>query len=199
MTTSFSKLDIIIADIKIWENDLRGLDDGLLKNQLLHNVAPFLRGTMVAVGVELAEQAQILADQSAALEELIEQEGGFLQPDMANDLKAVFMVGMAIVGIIESEGITLPNELKNKQLRDAMKLYKTNTTILLDQIDAITNIDEGEDDDNNTDDELHGQGEEPGDDDTGDDDTGDDDDGDGDDGDGDGATPITASAEESKA
>ena len=190
MTTSFSKLDIIIADIKIWENDLRGLDDGLLKNQLLHNVAPFLRGIMVAVGVELAEQAQILADQSAALEELIEQEGGFLQPDMANDLKAVFMVGMAIVGIIESEGITLPNELKNKQLRDAMKLYKTNTTILLDQIDAITNIDEGEDDDNNTDDELHGQGEEPGDDDTGDD---------GDDGDGDGDGDGDASTEESKA
>jgi len=196
-TTSFSKLDRIIADIKIWEGDLRGLEDGILKNQLLHNVAPFLKGVMEAVGVELSEQAGLLADQAGALEELIDQEEGFLQPGMASDLKAVFMVGMAIVGILESEGTTLSNELKNRQLRDAMKLYKTNTTILLEQIDAITNNDEDDDDDDddNTGDELHGQGEG-----TGDDDDGDGDDADGDeDGDKDGATPITADAEGSEA
>lgn len=171
-TTSFSALDRQLADIKIWKDDLRSLEDGVLKNQLLHNVAPFLEGILKTTGGELAEQATMLADQAEALEIAIDEHGDFLQPEMANDLTATFVLGMTIVGIIESEGITLENELMNKQLKDAMKLYKNNTTILLEQIEEITNEDEDDNDDDNDDtrgstSDVHGQSENAGGDDTG--------------------------------
>ena len=145
--TNFSKLNRVAANIKIWENDLKGIDDGPLKSELLFNIAPILKEMVNAFGEELSEQATLLADQADALEEMIDQEGDFLQPDTANDIKATFTLGLAIIDILESEGVVLENELKNKQLKDGIKLYVNNTAILLDHIESITN--EDEDDDNN--------------------------------------------------
>jgi hypothetical protein len=161
--TSFSSLERVIADVGLWKKEVRAAGTPLtpddlaawLKSELINNVAPFFESLGKAVIGEFAEQAEILVGQAGALEELIDREGDFLQPEMASDLIATYQIGLAIVEILEIEKVVLPNELKNKQLRDLVKLYKTNTAILLEQIVAITN-DEDEDDDN---DDIHGQSE----------------------------------------
>lgn len=156
--TNFSDLDRVLADVKIWKNDLRNTPTAMTleelvawtKNQLMHNVAAFFESQSKAVGGELADMGE-------ALGELIDQEGDFLHSDTADDLAATFLIGMAIVNIIESENIVLDDELKNKKLRDAMKLYKNNTTILLKQIEDITNPEEEDEDDGTGASDVHGE------------------------------------------
>lgn len=152
--TNFNQLDRVLASIKLWEGDLKDTPEDpaapelskQVKSQFLHNVVPFFRSMILAVGEEFSEQATLLASQAEALEEMIEQEEGFLQPEMADNLKATFQIGMVIIGILESESIVLDNELKNRKLHEAMDLFKNNTTILVDQIDQITNEDDDDDD-----------------------------------------------------
>jgi hypothetical protein len=160
-STSFSKLDRVSADIKLWKEDIQGLDDGPLKEQFMHNVAPFFEQLIAAIDSELSEVAGEMLSQGEAIQELIDREEGFLTLEMSQNLKTTFAVGMAIVGILESEGVTLENDLKNKQLKDSIKVFKNNTTILLGQIDEITEEEGDEDDDTDDGEEtdgLHGQG-----------------------------------------
>ena len=172
---SFTELEKCLANTKIWKKDLhedqapedlRGLFTWL-QQQLLHNVAPLLEGQIKASMHELGEAYEIMAEQGRALDEVIDQEGDFLQPEMASDLTATLMLGSFIIELIEGEGIKLGDDLKNKKLHDAMKLYRQNTTILLEQIAAVTVVDDDEEeedtDDNDDDTELHGEGGGPGD------------------------------------
>jgi hypothetical protein len=152
-TSNIGKLDSNLAAIKLWKKDLK--DDkapediegvfSWMQSQLLYNVAALLEGHSKAVEEELSEVSEILADQGNALDELIDREGDYLQPEMASDLTATLVLGMFIADTISQEKIVLEDELKNKKLQDAMKLYRENTTILLEQIQAITADDEDED------------------------------------------------------
>jgi len=166
-STSFPKLERCIADIKIWQKDVRATPDDKLdpavKNQLVNNVAPFFSSLVTAVSEELGEQAAILADQADGLDMLINQEGDMLQPEMAGNLTTTLILGMAVIEILKVENVKLSDDLKNKKLQDAMKHYEQNATIMLDQIEAVTLEDEEEDDNNddgNDGDEggLHGEG-----------------------------------------
>lgn len=160
-STSFPKLERCLADIKIWQKDVRSTPDDKLdpevKNQLVNNVAPFFSSLVQAVSEELGEQAAILADQADGLDMLINQEGDMLQPEMANNLTNTLVLGMSIVAIMKSEKIQLNDDLKNKKLQDGMKLFEQNATILLDQIEAVTLEDEEENDDNDESGEGHTQ------------------------------------------
>lgn len=151
-TSNIGKLDSNLAAIKLWKKDLK--DDkapediegvfSWMQSQLLYNVAALLEGHSKAVEEELSEVSEILADQGNALDELIDREGDYLQPEMASDLTATLVLGMFIADTISQEKIVLEDELKNKKLQDAMKMYRENTTILLEQIQAITTDDEDE-------------------------------------------------------
>ncbi len=167
-TTSFSSLDRVLADLTLWKKELRNTPNDQIpsqvRDQLLHNVAPFMEQLIQGIGGELTEMGAEMINQGDAIQNIIDMDEGFLTPEMANDLKATLALGMAVVGILESEEVKLENDLKDKQLQDAMKLYKTQTTILLGQIDEITQEDEDDDDNNDGDDSdiIHGQGENSG-------------------------------------
>lgn len=153
-TSNFSSHSRALADVKIWKKDLNGLEAGDLKTQLLYNVAPMLEAIINASSEEFAEQAEHIGMQAAALEEIIDQEGDFLQPGTAGDFTQTLMLGMAIIEIIESGEVTMQDDLMAKRLKDAMNLYKNNATTLLDTIQEITNDDEDEDEDDSI---IHGE------------------------------------------
>jgi hypothetical protein len=175
---SFTELQRSLGDIGIWKKDLaltkapatiEGLFDWM-KSQLQHNVAPLLEGQSKANMEELGEVFEVLEDQGKAIDELVDQEGDFLQPAMASDLTATLLLGLFIVDTLKAEGIVLPNELMNKKLQDAAKMYQQNTTILLAQIQEVTVEDDEEEDDDDNDNDgdddgdsgadiIHGEGE----------------------------------------
>jgi exonuclease VII small subunit len=172
---SFTALETHVANIKIWKKDLnldappQNTEDlfNWMKSELLNNIAPLLESQAKASMHELGEVFAELEEQGKALDEVIDQEEDYLQPEMAANLTATLVLGMFIADIIDGEGIQLDDELKNKKLQDAMKLYRQNSTILLDQIEAVTVVDDDEEEedpnDDDTDDDtdetiIHGQG-----------------------------------------
>lgn len=165
---SFTKLEECLADIKIWKKDLHSTPNEQLhtqvRDQLLHNVAPMLEALVKANMHELGETFEALDDMDAAIGELVGREGDFLQPEMASDLTATLVLGMFIVDLINGNNIQLSDELSNKKLQDATRLYRQQSTILIEQIKAVTvdDDDEEEDPDDDTDDgetdDLHGEG-----------------------------------------
>lgn len=167
---SFTKLEECLADIKIWKKDVAGsavATPSEVRDQFLHNVAPMLEAIVKASMHELGETYEALDDMDAAIGELVGREGDFLQPEMASDLTATFILGLFIIDLIYENKIQLDDELQNKKLRDATQLYRQQATILLDQIKAITVEDDGEEEDSDDDtddddgdgetDDLHGE------------------------------------------
>ena len=175
---AFTELETCIANTKIWKKDLaadkppENVEDlfNWMLSQFLNNLAPLLESQARANMEELGEAFEAIEAQGDAIDTLIEQEGDFLQPEMASNLTATLLIGMFIVDAVDD--IVLDDDLKNKKLQDAKKLYRQNTTILLEQIEAVTvEDDEGDDKDDNddTDDDtdedttpgkiIHGEGE----------------------------------------
>jgi hypothetical protein len=159
---SFTQLEQCLADIKIWEKDLKTsavATPDEVRSQFMHNVAPILKALVKASMYELGETFETLDDMDAAITELVGREGDFLQPETASDLSATLILGLFIADTISTEKIQLNDELMNKRLQDAVKLYRQNSNILLEQIKEITIDGEGEDSD---DDDIHGQSEDSG-------------------------------------
>jgi hypothetical protein len=167
---SFTQLQTCVANTKIWKKDLaldkppENVEDlfNWMLSQLLNNIAPLMESQANAAMEELGEVFEVLEGQEKAIEELVDQEGDFLQPEMASDLTATLVLGMFIVDTLRVEGITIPNELLNKKLQDAAKMYQQNATILLEQIKEVTVEDDEEedesDDDNDNDNDGDGDG-----------------------------------------
>lgn len=168
--TNFRAIDRVVADSKLWAKELQDTPVDMpaseqltwVKNQLQHNVAAFLAGLAKAVTQELDETNAELATQGEVITEIIDQEGDFLRPEMANDLITTFLVGLSIVEMLEQDNIKLSDDLKDRKIKEAIKLYKSNTTILLPLIEEVTNLDEDEEDEGDADDDIHGQSEDSG-------------------------------------
>ena len=132
-TTSFSGFDRLLADIKLCKQELRETKVEEMdfeqfkkwtKDQLLHTQMTLVEQLAKAIAEELTEITAEMINMGEAIQNIIDEDGSFLTPELANDLKATFALGMAITGILESEKVTLENDLKNKQLQAAVKLFK---------------------------------------------------------------------------
>jgi len=171
---SFTKLEQCLANVKVWKDDLKtsALETpDEVRNEFMHNVIPILESLIKANTHEFGDVFDALDGMDAAIVEIVGREGDFLQPEMAENLTATLILGMFIVDTIGAEGIKLEDELQNKRLQDATKLYRQNTAILLEQIKEVT-VDEDEDDDEEEDSDddtndgdapiIHGQSEDTG-------------------------------------
>jgi hypothetical protein len=168
---SFTELETFVANVKLWKKDVSGdvppktVEDlfNWMKSELLNNVAPLLESQAKANMHELGEAFAELEEQGKALDEIIDREGDYLQPEMAANLSATLALGMFITDIIDGEKVKLDDELKNKKLQDAMKLFRQNSTILLEQIEAVTVVDDDDEEEDSDDDDTDDTDTDPGD------------------------------------
>lgn len=154
------KLGTQLSDIKLWRKDLdapiAAMDSEAFRSwvvsQLRDNLAPLLEAEVRALSHELGEVNEAVNELGDVVNEMIDREGSFLQPEVGTQLSSTLQIGLQLCELVE--GLKYPDEFTARKAANLIREYKQQALISLDEIEQIMadeieieDEDEGEDED----------------------------------------------------